>query len=83
MATCWMLLFKYTKEERYRDAAFAANAFVRRSVRVDGALETLGAVKGSFPIQGDYGKFEYLNWAAKFLADSLMLESELRQSSSE
>ena len=83
VATCWMLMFKYTKDERYRDAAFTANAYVRRSVRVDGALETLGAVKGSFPIQGGYGKFEYLNWAAKFLADSLMLETELRQSSSE
>jgi len=31
-----------------------------------------GGVAGSFPIWGDYGRYEYLNWAAKFLADALL-----------
>jgi Prenyltransferase and squalene oxidase repeat len=76
VATCWLLMFQHTHEARYREAALRANAFVRRSVRIDGAPETLGGVKGSFPVDGEYGRFEYLNWAAKFLADSLMLETE-------
>jgi hypothetical protein len=31
-----------------------------------------GGVAGSFPIWGDYGRYEYLNWAAKFLVDALL-----------
>ena len=31
-----------------------------------------GGVAGSFPIWGDYGSYEYLNWAAKFLVDALL-----------
>jgi hypothetical protein len=31
-----------------------------------------GGVAGSFPIWGDYGRYEYLNWAAKFLADAIL-----------
>ena len=35
------------------------------------------AIKGSFPIDGDYAPYEYVSWAAKFLADSLMLEMDI------
>ncbi len=31
-----------------------------------------GGVPGSFPIWGGYGSYEYLNWAAKFLADLVL-----------
>ncbi len=41
---------------------------------MDGPKETRGGVKGSFPVDGDYGTFEYLNWAAKFFIDSNELE---------
>jgi hypothetical protein len=34
-------------------------------------------VKGSFPADGDYSPYEYLSWANKFLADSLMAEMDL------
>ena len=78
VATCWLLMFEHTQETQYRDAAFRANKFVRRTIRVEHPLETLGGVKGSFPVDGDYGQFEYLNWAAKFAADSLMLEIDLQ-----
>jgi len=76
---CWLVLFQETSEPRYRDAAFAANRYVRRTVRVDGPADARGGVKGSFPIDGDYGRYEYLNWAAKFLIDSLALERDVRQ----
>jgi hypothetical protein len=33
-----------------------------------------GGIKGSQPIWGEYGEYEYLNWAAKFFADALMHE---------
>lgn len=77
MAHCWLLMYEYTGEARYREAACLANRFVRRTVHFDGSRDTRGGTKGSFPIDGDYAPYEYLSWAAKFLADSLMLEMDV------
>lgn len=74
VAICWFMLHEITGERRYVEAARRANAFVRRSVRLDGPDGVHGGVKGAFPVDGDYGRFQFLNWAAKFLADSLMRE---------
>lgn len=79
IAHCWLMLHEETGERRYADAAFRANAFVRRTVRISGAPEVRGAVKGSLPYHGAYCRYEYPNWAAKFLADSLMLEVDVRR----
>ena len=76
-AHCWMLLYRATGEQRYLDAARRANAYVRRTIRHDGPPETRGAVKGSFPVDGNYGSYEYLNWAVKFAVDANMLEQSL------
>ncbi len=32
-----------------------------------------GGIKGSFPIDGDYGRYEVLNWPTKFFVDALLL----------
>jgi hypothetical protein len=77
IAHCWLMLFAETRNERYRHGADLANAYVRRTVYVDGPEETRGGLKGSFPIDGDYGRFQYLNWGPKFLIDSLVLQAEL------
>jgi hypothetical protein len=77
IAYCWLLLYEDGGDTRYLTAARRANAFVRRTVRVDGAPGIRGGVKGSFPVDGGYGSYEYLSWAAKFLVDSLMLERKL------
>lgn len=74
IAHCWLLIFEDTRDPRYLDGARRANAYVRRTVRLDAAEGIKGGVKGSFPIDGGYGPFEYLSWAAKFLIDSLVLE---------
>lgn len=78
IAHCWLLLYQYTGNGRYRHAAFAANAFVRRTVALIGDPNVQGAVRGSWPIDGDYGRFEYLNWAAKFFIDANLLERDVR-----
>ncbi|MDW7711866.1 MAG: prenyltransferase/squalene oxidase repeat-containing protein [Deferrisomatales bacterium] len=82
IAHCWLLLYAHTGETRYRDAGFAANALVRRTVSVTGAPDVRGGVKGSFPVDGAYGRYQYLNWAAKFLIDANTLEATLRRGGS-
>jgi len=78
IAACWLLLYQETGDVRYRDAAFAVNRYVRRTMRIDGPLESRGAIKGSFPVSGDYGQYQYLNWACKFFIDANMMEQEIR-----
>ncbi|MFN0303240.1 MAG: prenyltransferase/squalene oxidase repeat-containing protein [Burkholderiales bacterium] len=78
IAHCWLLMYQYTGKRLYAEAAFEGNRLVRRTVVFDGVPDVRGGVKGSFPVDGEYGRYEYLNWAAKFLADSLMLEEKVR-----
>jgi hypothetical protein len=79
IAHCWLLLYEKTRDIRFRDAAFAANKYVRRAVRLESNPEIRGGIQGSFPISGDYGKYEYLNWAAKFFIDANLLEQKIRR----
>jgi hypothetical protein len=79
IAYCWLALYRLTRETRYRQAAFAANRYVRRTISVDGPPEIRGAIKGSFPIDGDYCAYAYPNWASKFFIDSNLLEEEIRR----
>lgn len=79
IAYCWLELYRATGDARYRDAAFAANRYVRRTVKVKGPDDIRGAVKGSFPVHGEYGQYKYLDWAAKFAIDSNLLEKVVRE----
>ena len=74
---CWFLMYQLTGEKKYLDAALSANKFVRKTQITNGPAETRGAIKGSFPVFGDYGKYEFLNWAAKFFIDSNTKEMEV------
>ena len=82
IAHCWLMLYEQSGETRYREAAFAANRYVRRTVKLSGEADRRGGVKGSFPVSGAYGRFRYLNWAAKFMIDSNLLEKRIRESES-
>jgi hypothetical protein len=74
IAICWLLLYAETGDVRFHQAALAANRYARHTVRLEGPPETRGAVKGSFPVSGDYLQFRYPNWACKFLIDAMRLE---------
>lgn len=73
MALVWSRLNALDGDPAWREAA-------GRSLRYALATQDLvtnddgirGGVPGSFPIWGGYGSYEYLNWAAKFLADALL-----------
>jgi hypothetical protein len=79
IAHCWLMLYQDTGDMRYRDAACAANRFVRRSMRTHGLPAARGAIKGSFPVDGQYGAYEYLNWACKFFVDANLLELAVQE----
>ena len=78
IAYCWLKMYQITGNTEYRDAAFAANKYVRRTMKLDGPAETRGAIGGSFPIYGDYCQYAYPNWACKFFIDSNLLEQQVR-----
>lgn len=78
IAHCLFLLHRLTGERRFLDTGRKLTSYVRRTIRTEGGPEaTVGGVKGSFPVDGDYGQWEYLNWAAKFCIDANLLEAEL------
>jgi hypothetical protein len=79
IAACWLLLHQITGERKYLDAGTIANRYVRRTMKIDGRPETRGAIKGSFPVSGEYGHYQYLSWAGKFLVDANVLEREIRE----
>jgi hypothetical protein len=74
IAECLFLLSAETRRDDYRRSAKLANAFVRRTIYSNGGSETRGGVKGSFPVDGWYGKWQYLNWACKFMIDANQAE---------
>lgn len=74
IAACWLLLHSITGKGEYLEAAKRANRYVRRTVHLTGNPDVIGGVRGAFPVNGDYGRFEYLNWAAKFCIDSQLME---------
>jgi hypothetical protein len=74
IAESWLLLHRETGRADYRRGALLANSFVRRTVSLTGPLEIRGGVKGSFPVNGHYGTWQYLNWACKFTVDANLLE---------
>jgi len=80
IASCWLLLARITGEAAYREAAYRANAYVRRTIRTEGPPEIRGGVKGAFPVSGSYGFYQYLNRAAKFCIDANVHELQARGS---
>jgi len=78
IAHCLFLLYKETGKQHYFDAGQKLTAYVRRTVRLTGPDSQKGGIKGSFPLNGDYGQWEYLNWAAKFFIDANLLEMDLQ-----
>jgi hypothetical protein len=75
MALCWLRLAQISGDKGYRDAAWRAIAYVKRTQRLEESDYVVrGAIPGSAPIWGAYSRFEFPNWAAKFFADALIMD---------
>tara|TARA_R110002110_G_scaffold414983_1_gene647356 strand:+ start:43371 stop:44588 length:1218 start_codon:yes stop_codon:yes gene_type:complete len=74
IADSWLYLAEVANTPELGKAARTVIAKVRRTLRMDAPDSIRGGVQGSYPINGDYGEMEYLNWAAKFSIDANLSE---------
>lgn len=77
IAHSWLILFQLTGQKKYLAAGRRANQFARRTLQLSAPPGWRGGVRGSFPMTGDYGQYQFLNWAAKFFIDANRLEQEI------
>lgn len=71
----WGRLYQITGDQRYRTATTQILRFVKATQSIEGTdVDTLGGIKGSFPLDGGYHPWQYPNWATKFYADALMMD---------
>ncbi|RMF75585.1 MAG: hypothetical protein D6744_13245 [Planctomycetota bacterium] len=76
-AIIWMRLHQHTARGAYLAAAQRLLRQVAKTQHLDGPDEICGAIAGSYPLWGAYSRFEYPNWAAKFLVDAVDLYEAL------
>jgi uncharacterized protein YyaL (SSP411 family) len=74
MAIVWQRLGEITTDLRFSNAAIKMNELLKSKISYKAPRGIKGAVKGSDPVWGKYLALRYPNWAAKFTADSFMLE---------
>ncbi len=77
----WGKLYQLTGEEKYLRCMKHINTYLKK-VQLLGVSkpDLYGGVSGSYPLKGQYGQFEILNWAVKFFIDALLLEEKLNNS---
>ena len=75
MSLNWTRMAQITGDESFRSNARAGLAYLKSTQRLNDADKVVnGGIAGSSPIWGDYSRFEFPNWAAKFYADALMMD---------
>ncbi len=75
MSLNWIRLAQVTGSDEFRAPARAGLAYLKTTQRLSDTDDAIrGGIAGSTPIWGDYSRFEYPNWAAKFFADALMMD---------
>lgn len=78
LAAVWFRMFAMTKKAVYQTAARRVVAFLKATQNCANPEPGLrGGIKGSYPFDGEYGRFEILNWATKFFIDALLLDEQL------
>jgi hypothetical protein len=78
LAAVWLRMFAKTKKAVYQTAARRVLAFLKATQNCASSEPGLrGGIKGSYPFDGEYGRFEILNWATKFFIDALLLDEQL------
>jgi glycosyltransferase involved in cell wall biosynthesis len=81
MCIVWLMIHQLTGDRRLLSAAsrLLDQVKARQNLR-SSAGGIRGGISGSYPIWGKYLPLAYVNWAAKFFADALMLEQTVHKS---
>jgi len=75
MSLNWLRLAQITGDDSFRSHAQTGLAYIKATQKLEDPDDAVrGGIAGSFPIWGDYSRFEYPNWAAKFFSDALMID---------
>ena len=78
MAIIWGRLYQVTGDGKYLAGMKGANRYLMRAQLYRTTNPDLfGGICGSYPVHGQYGRYEVLNWAVKFFMDALMLEMKI------
>ena len=78
LAGVWLRLFAKTKNPMYLIGARRVLTFLKATQNCTSSDPGLrGGIKGAHPFDGDYGRFEVLNWATKFYLDALLLDERV------
>jgi len=81
MCNNWMRLFAITGTPAWLEPIPRILAFLKTTQnRLSHDLGLRGGIKGSWPFNGGYGRFEMLNWATKYFIDALLRHDSLTNS---
>lgn len=73
----WSRIYQFTGDPKYINGAKRINGYLKKRQLISpGKNDIHGGICGSYPIHGNYGKFEVFNWAVKFFMDALMIEKK-------
>jgi hypothetical protein len=73
MVSSWIRLYEIRGDRRWLDPVSRVLRFIKSTQnRVSSDPGLRGGIKGSSPVEGDYGSYEILNWATKFFIDALI-----------
>lgn len=79
MAGIWIRLHALTGELHWLEPAARVLRFLKATQNRLSADDGLrGGIKGSYPLDGDYGRRETLSWATKFFIDALIRHDRAR-----
>ena len=81
IAIVWLKLYKFNNDARFLNAALKMIDQLKMKQNLNSSNKGIkGGIAGSFPIWGEYMKFSYPNYAAKFFVDALMLQEKIMDS---
>lgn len=67
----WLAIYEKTKNIRYLNASGHLLTSIKQTISLDQfQLNTYGAVPGAYPTYGGYSRWNFPNWATKFLLDA-------------
>jgi hypothetical protein len=79
MAGIWIRLCEVMQDELWLEPVGPALRFLKSTQNREAGDEGLrGGIKGSNPIDGDYGRCEMLSWATKFFVDAMIRHDRYR-----